>query len=376
MTMTTVGILGGGQLGRMLALAGFPLGLRFRFFDTSPEATAGQLAELHVGDYGDTNALDRFAAGLDVVTYEWENVPAAAVRYLAERVPVYPPLAALETAQDRLVEKQFFNANSIPTPRFVAVDDRAGLDAAVAELGLPSVLKTRRDGYDGKGQVVLREAGDLDTAWDALGQRPLILESFVPFDREVAIIAARGRDGQVAVYPPIEIVQREGILRSARVPRVPHVGGEAQELEQLAMAGWQLMDVLNALDYVGVLAVELFVVGNQILGNELAPRVHNSGHWTIEGAQTSQFEQHLRAILGLPLGPTEQRAEVAMLNLIGDLPNTAEVLAIPDTHLHLYGKTPRPGRKLGHITVLAEDTATLEQRVARLEGIVGTRVEG
>jgi len=368
--MTTVGILGGGQLGRMLALAGYPLGLRFRFFDPSPDATAGQLAELHVGDYGDTAALDRFAEGLDTITYEWENVPADVVRYLSARVPVYPPVVALETAQDRLLEKQFFNANSIPTPRFIAVDDRAGLDAAVAELGLPSVLKTRREGYDGKGQVVLREPRDLDAAWQALGERPLILESFVPFDREVAVIAARGRDGQVAVYPPVEIVQREGMLRSARVPRVPHVGGEAQEIEQLAMAGWQLMDLLNALDYVGVLAIELFVVGNQILGNEMAPRVHNSGHWTIEGAQTSQFEQHLRAILGLPLGSTEPRADVAMLNLIGDLPDTAEVLAVPDAHLHLYGKVPRPGRKLGHITVLADDAATLEQRVTRLEGLL------
>ena len=358
--MTLVGILGGGQLGRMLALAGYSLGLRFRFFDPSPESPVRDLAELITGSYDDRDALDRFVQGVDLVTYEFENVPSGAARYLAERVPVYPPVVALDVAQDRLHEKRFFKSIGIPTPRYVAVDDRPSLDAAVADLGLPAVLKTRREGYDGKGQVVLRKPADLDAAWDALGSKSLILEAFVPFDLELSVIAARGRNGSVVTWPPVEIVQRGGVLHEAYAP----ARGVSQEIGELARG--HVERALAELDYVGVLTIEFFVQGDQVLGNEMAPRVHNSGHWTIEGAVTSQFENHLRAVLGLPLGATDLRAHVGLLNLLGETPDPATVLTLPDTHLHLYGKAPRPGRKLGHVTVLAADASTLEDRLGRL----------
>ncbi|HAX24045.1 MAG TPA: 5-(carboxyamino)imidazole ribonucleotide synthase [Chloroflexi bacterium] len=359
--MIRVGIIGGGQLGRMLALAGYPLGLRFRFLDPSPDAPVADLGELIVGAYDDPDALARFAEGLDVVTYEFENVPAHVARALERQVPVYPPPAALDVAQDRLSEKTFFNALGIPTPRYVAVDDRAGLDAAVAELGLPAVLKTRREGYDGKGQAILRDAADLDAAWQTLGGRPLILEAFVPYDRELAILAARGRDGSVAVWPVVEIEQVGGMLHRAFVParRVDDIlAATARGYVEIAMA---------ELDYVGVLAIELFQVGDALLVNEMAPRVHNSGHWTIEGARTSQFENHLRAILGYPLGETDALGAIGLQNLIGEMPDPSAILAIPDAHLHHYGKAPRPGRKLGHITVRAADEVTRDERLAGVD---------
>jgi 5-(carboxyamino)imidazole ribonucleotide synthase len=365
--MTTVGILGGGQLGRMIALAGYPLGLRFRFLDPSPDAPVRDLGDLIVGGYDDPHALSRFADGVDVVTYEFENVPADTARILTQSAAVYPSSVALDTAQDRLVEKRFFNSIGIPTPRFLPVDDRASLDAAVGEIGLPSVLKTRREGYDGKGQVVLREPPDLDRAWDMLGGRPLILEAFVPFDREVSMIAARGRDGAVVTWPLVEIVQHQGILHRAFAP--------ARETGETiaAQARQHVERALAEMDYVGVLTIEFFVRGDDLLGNEMAPRVHNSGHWTIEGAVTSQFENHLRAILGLPLGATDLTGIIGMRNLIGTTPEPADVLAIPDTHLHLYGKAPRPGRKLVHVTVRASDAATRDERLAKVEGVVSSQ---
>lgn len=358
--MTAVGILGGGQLGRMLALAGYPLGLHFRFFDPSPEAPVRNLAELLTGGYDDHVALDRFIQGVDLVTYEFENVPAEAARYLEERVLVYPPVAALDVAQDRLHEKHFFNRIGIPTPRFVPIDDRADLDAAVVEIGIPAVLKTRREGYDGKGQAVLREPGDVDTAWDALGGQPLILEAFVPFDLELSVIAARGRDGSVVTWPPIEIVQRGGVLHEAYAP----ARGVSEEIGERARG--HVQRALMEMDYVGVLTIEFFVRGNEVLGNEMAPRVHNSGHWTIEGSVTSQFENHLRACLGLPLGSTDLRGHVGLLNLLGETPDSAVVLAVPDAHLHLYDKAPRPGRKLGHITMVTDEHTRLEERMERI----------
>ncbi len=374
MTTTTIGILGAGQLGRMLALAGYPLGLRFRFFDPAPASPASHLAEQICAPYDDEGALRRFAEGLALVTYEFENVPVAAARLLERHLPVYPPPAALEAAQDRLAEKQFFQRLGIPTPPFAAVDDRAGLDAAVRQLGLPAVLKTRRMGYDGKGQALLRSPEDAADAWRQLGGQPLILEAHVPFTRELSIIAVRGRDGATACYPLVENLHRGGILRRSVAP-APDVTPELQEQAERYAAR-----ALDALQYVGVLAIELFEVPGAagcgahspaLLANEMAPRVHNSGHWTIEGAATSQFENHLRATLGLPLGSTAARGHAAMLNLIGATPEPAAVLALPEAHLHCYGKEPRPGRKLGHITLRADDPQTLAERLERLEHILG-----
>ena len=358
----------------MLALAGYPLGLRFRFLDPAPDAPAGHMAEHIQAGYEDTATLERFSAGLDAVTYEFENVPVAAARFLAERVPVYPPPAALEAAQDRLVEKTFFQNLGVATPPFAPVDSQADLDAAIAQIGLPAVLKTRRLGYDGKGQIILREPADAATAWAALGDAPLILEGFVPFERELSILAARSHNGETAFFPLVENHHRDGILRLSLAPApgiTPALQSAAEQIAARALA---------ALDYVGVLAIELFQVTSDefqvtsgrnssdsslvtrhssLVVNEMAPRVHNSGHWTIEGAETSQFEQHLRAVLGLPLGATAARGFSAMVNLIGALPDPAAVLAIPGAHLHLYGKQPRAGRKVGHVTLRAENEELL-----------------
>jgi 5-(carboxyamino)imidazole ribonucleotide synthase len=359
--MTTLGVLGGGQLGRMLALAGAPLGLRFRFLDPSPAAPARHLGDFVDGAYEDPEALRRFVQGLDLVTYEFENVPVETARFLGQRVPVFPPPAALEAAQDRLAEKTLFRRLGIPTPAFVPVGSKAELKDAVADVGVPAVLKTRRFGYDGKGQVVLRHAEDADRAWDSLGGVPLILESFVPFDREVSVLAVRGRDGQTALYPLVENRHAGGILRLSQAP-APLLKPTLQaQAEQLAGS------ILDELGYVGVLAVELFEHDGRLLANEIAPRVHNSGHWTIEGAATSQFANHLRAVLGWPLGDTAVVGHAAMVNLIGSVPLAEAVLRLPGTHLHLYGKAPRPGRKLGHITVTAADRPTLESRLAALQ---------
>lgn len=359
-----VGVLGGGQLGRMLGLAGVPLGLQFRFFDPSPDAPAAAVGEIVTGTYDDPAALARFIDGVDIVTYEFENVPVAAARQLEGKVPVFPPPAALETAQDRLVEKQFFQSLGIPTPPFAAVDSRADLDAAVQELGLPAVLKTRRLGYDGKGQAVLRNVEDVERAWNTLGGVPLILEGFVPFERELSILAVRGRTGETAFYPLVENHHRDGILHRSIAP-APRTSDALQ-----AQAEKDAARALDALQYVGVLAIELFDTGDQLIVNECAPRVHNSGHWTIEGASTSQFENHLRAVMGWSLGATAPRGASVMVNLVGTVPDPAAVLALPDAHLHLYGKAPRPGRKLGHITVVADDATTAPERASRVEALL------
>ena len=359
-----VGILGGGQLGRMLALAGYPLDLTFRLFDPAPDATAGQVAPLIDGTYDDASALQRFADGVDVITYEWENVPVATATALQAYAAVYPPPQALEVAQDRFDEKSFFRSLGIPTPPFVAVDDLASLQAALASLGYPAVLKTRRMGYDGKGQQVLRTPSDVDRAWAALGGTPLILEGFVPFDRELSILAVRSSNGETTTYPLVENHHAEGILRLSLAP----APGDVTALQ--AMAEDYAQRVLQALEYVGVLAIELFQVGDRLIVNEMAPRVHNSGHWTIEGAMTSQFANHLRAILGLPLGSTATPAPCAMLNLIGTLPDTRAILEVPGAALHLYGKSPRPGRKIGHVTLRGEDSASFEERLTRLQDLI------
>jgi 5-(carboxyamino)imidazole ribonucleotide synthase len=356
----TIGILGGGQLGYMLALAGYPLGLHFRFLDPSPEAPVGRIAQRVTADYTDQSALEKFLSGLELVTYEFENVPVEAARFLAERIPVYPAPAALEAAQDRLAEKSLFRKLGIATTEFCAVSSSSELDAAVKTIGLPAVLKTSRMGYDGKGQWILRTSEDVTKAKSERPPVKLILERFVPFTRELSVLAVRSRSGETAIYPLVENHHRRGILRLSLAP-APRLDASIQRSAERAAHR-----VLESLKYVGVLALEFFEHQGELLVNEMAPRVHNSGHWTIEGAVTSQFENHLRAVLGLPLGSTGPAGHCAMLNLIGDLPESAEVLAVPDAHLHLYGKSPRPGRKLGHLTLRAASPERLALRLSEL----------
>ncbi len=356
-----IGILGGGQLGRMLALAGYPLGLSFRFFDPSDTACAGQVGPLFVGRYQE-EALLRFTEGLDLLTYEFENVPVEPVQAL-KGLPIHPPLKALEIAQDRLLEKRFFQSLGVPTPAFHPVEGLEDLRAGLARVGLPALLKTRRGGYDGKGQALVRTEKEAEEALFALGGKGLILEALVPFDREVSLIAVRGKDKGLAFYPLVENRHQGGILRQSLAPAPTPPGLQAKAEAYLERA-------LLALDYVGVLTVEFFQVKGELLFNEMAPRVHNSGHWTIEGAETSQFENHLRAILGLPLGSTRPRGYSAMLNLIGKKPDFAQVLRVQGAHLHWYGKAVRPGRKVGHITLLAQSEAEREEGLKALEGLV------
>ena len=356
-TPPLVAVLGGGQLGRMLGLAGLPLGLRFRFLDPTPEAPARAVGPLVVGALGDEHAIAETVRDATVVTFEWEGVPADAARFVERGHPMRPGPRALEVAQDRLLEKALFLALGIDVAPFVAVDDRAGLDDAVESIGLPAVLKTRRGGYDGKGQHVLRTAGDVGDAWEMLGGTPLILESLVPFLRELSVLAVRGLDGATACYPLVENTHVGGVLRVSRAP-APGL------TPALQAAGEAIVHrLLEELDYVGVLAVEMFEHDGRLLANEIAPRVHNSGHWTIEGAECSQFENHLRAVLGLPLGSTEARGPSAMVNCLGAVPEPARLLEIPGVHLHDYAKAERPGRKVGHLTVTAPDTTTLDERL-------------
>ena len=356
-----IGVLGAGQLGRMLALAGYPLDVDFVFLDPASEACAAPLGEHIHADYGDEAALAEFCSRVDIATYEFENVPNLAAEFVAARVPLHPAPRALTAGQDRLSEKALFVSLGIPVPTHAAVDSRADLDRAVAITGLPAVLKTRRMGYDGKGQAVLRAAADLDTAWAAIGGQPLILEAFVPFTREVSCLAVRAQDGQMAFYPLVENVHRAGILRTA----TPTVNDPLQ-----AQGEDYARRVAEHLGYVGVMAFEFFVADGKLIANEIAPRVHNSGHWTIEGAETSQFENHLRAIAGLPLGSTALRGASVMVNYIGLAPALEAASALEGVHTHLYGKMPKPQRKIGHATVTAPDAAALQLRLARLLAIL------
>jgi 5-(carboxyamino)imidazole ribonucleotide synthase len=351
----TIGILGGGQLGYMLALAGYPLDLHFRFLDPSPQAPVGRIATRVTAEYTDFDALEKFAHGLALVTYEFENVPVEAARFLQKIVPVYPPPQALEVAQDRLSEKSLFQKLAIPTTEFAAVSSAKGLQDVVRKLGLPAILKTCRLGYDGKGQWVLRTTEDVEAVRKEFPSTQLILEKFVNFSRELSILAVRGRSGETAFYPLVENHHRGGILRLSLAP-APNLAAKLQAEAEAAARR-----VLEALDYVGVLAIELFEYDGRLLANEMAPRVHNSGHWSIEGAVTSQFENHLRAVSGLPLGDTRTAGHSAMLNLIGELPESADILAVSDAHLHVYGKSLRPGRKVGHVTLRADSAAQLAE---------------
>jgi 5-(carboxyamino)imidazole ribonucleotide synthase len=362
--MTTVGVLGSGQLGRMLALAGLPLGIRCRVLDPSAEAPAAAVAQRIPGDWADPLALERLADGASVVTYEFENVPLTAVEAVARRVPVRPGPEAIRVASDRLVEKRFIAALGGSVAPFAPVDDATSLAAAVAAVGTPAILKTRRQGYDGLGQAPVASPEEAGPAWHAIGGRPAVLERRVPFRRELALVAVRGLEGDTRFYPLVETRHRNGVLASAVAPAVGVPEGLRREAHQIASA------VLDALAYVGVLTLELFDLEGRLLVNELAPRVHNSGHWTIEGAATSQFENHLRAILGLRLGDTAARGPSAVVNLLGTIPDPARILAVPDAHLHLYGKTPRPGRKLGHVTLRADRWSTLLEHARTIERLV------
>lgn len=366
--MTTVGILGGGQLARMMALSGAPLGLRFLVMDTVADACAGQFAPLLVGDYRDESALAEFAGKVDVATFDFENVPAESAEWLSARVPVFPNPRALAVAQDRLAEKTLFRELDIPVPQFAAVASRQDLDRALAEVGVPCILKTRRLGYDGKGQFRIRALADADAAWEALGAQAatvgLIVEAFVPFERELSVVAVRGRDGGFRTWPLTENWHVDGVLSASLAP--------AQVDPALARTAIDYARRLaERLDYVGVFALELFCRDGGLLANELAPRVHNSGHWTLEGAETSQFQNHLRAVLGLPLGATHARGHACMLNWIGEMPDAAAVLGEAGGHWHDYGKEPRAGRKVGHATLRADDPQALAGALERVGQALG-----
>ena len=355
-----IGIIGAGQLGQMLGFAARDLDADCCFLDPSIDPPAAVCGEVIQRPFDDADALARMADSCDVITYEFENVPVAALQQIVDRVPVYPPPDALRLAQDRLDEKRLFETLDIPLPSYHAIDSRDDMEAAAARLGLPMVVKTRRLGYDGKGQFVVRNSDDVAAAWDALGGQALIAEQWVPFDFEVSTIGVRDATGNVRVYPLTRNVHEEGILRTSCSPV------DDETLSRKASDYAHRM--LEHLDYVGVLALELFVRGENLLANEFAPRVHNSGHWTIEGAATSQFENHLRAVAGLPLGETSNRGHAGMINLIGDIPDAARKLQHGE--LHDYGKEPRPGRKLGHITVVADTAARRDELVEKIDKTV------
>ncbi len=364
--MTTLTVLGGGQLGQMMALAAIPLGVDVRSLDPSAEATAGSVSVLTVGELDDVDAIVEAATGSEIVTYEWEGVPAASTRALeSDGWIVRPSTAALEISQDRIAEKSLFISLGIPVAPHSAVSSRKELDAALQTVGLPAILKTCRGGYDGKGQATIDDASEADAAWTALGPAgDLVLEGRVPFDRELSIIAVRGVDGDVRTWPLVENHHRDGILRTSYAP-APEVTEHLQDT-----ADGYARAILDHFNYCGVLTVELFQVGDRLVANEMAPRVHNSGHWTIEGAHTSQFENHVRAVLGWPLGETTAVGHSAMVNCIGALPEPSAILGLPGVHLHRYGKALRDGRKVGHVTVTAPDLATLHERLDALRRLL------
>ncbi|MDF1748249.1 MAG: 5-(carboxyamino)imidazole ribonucleotide synthase [Alphaproteobacteria bacterium] len=345
---STIGILGGGQLGRMLVLAAARLGYRCHIFEPQIDCPASHVAKHTAANYDDTAALDAFAKAVDVVTLEFENVPIAAVERLAESVPVRPGASALAIAQDRVTEKTFLNQAGIQTAPWAPVESQSDLDAAIQKIGLPGVLKTARLGYDGKGQATVRTVNDADGLYAKLGSVPCVLEGFVDFALEISVIVARGLDGKITCFEPVENIHRDHILHRTLVPaRID--ASVAQQANEIATR------TIEALDYTGLLAVEMFVCRDgRVLVNEMAPRPHNSGHWSIDGAATCQFEQAVRAICGLPLGDTTRISDCEMRNLIGNEVNDwPDILAQPGARLHLYGKAEsRPGRKMGHVTVL------------------------
>lgn len=350
---STIGIVGGGQLGRMLAIAAARLGYNCHIFAPDEAPPAAEVAACFTrGDYADEAALERFGRSVDVATYEFENIAAGPLSALTRHVPLYPPRKALEIAQDRLSEKHFIMEQGGTPAAFAAVSSLPDLEAALGELGTPAILKTRRFGYDGKGQVRIHDRGEAASAWEAVRGSPCVLEKMVEFDAEFSILLCRAPGGEVALWDAPRNEHRGGILATSTVPAGERLGPAIEAAQALARR------TADELDYVGVLAMEFFAVGEAALFNEMAPRVHNSGHWTIEGALTSQFENHIRAICGLPLGSTATTAAaVEMQNLIGaDAEGWREILSDPLAHLHLYGKAKaRPGRKMGHVTRLTTD---------------------
>lgn len=366
-TIRTVGILGGGQLARMMALAGIPLGLQFRILDPAADACAAALGELLQAGFDDINAASELGQSVDVATYDFENIPAESANALLQHCALYPGVAALQQCQDRLVEKTLLEDLDIAVAPFAAVSSRPELLAAVEQLGFPCVLKTRRLGYDGKGQAILRQLEDLERGWQKLGDNELILEAFVAFDAECSLVSVRDQTGNVKAWPLTRNVHQDGVLMLSHPGS--HLGslnaGLQEQAEQIAQC------LLGHFDYIGVMTVEFFVSNGQLMVNEIAPRVHNSGHWTIDAASTSQFENHLRAICGLPLGSVAQQRACLMFNWIGQIPNAAELLSITDLHLHDYGKAARPGRKLGHATLTAASEQELQQRSTALAGQLG-----
>lgn len=355
-----IGILGGGQLARMIALAGYPLGLQFIVLDPDPNAGAGAISEHLQGAYDAPELLAELAKKADIVTYEFENVPAHVAEFLSSHTQVYPPANALAVAQDRLQEKNFFKDIGIGTAPFAPIDNLQDLQQAMPIIGYPAILKSRRMGYDGKGQVLIKSADQLESAWQTMQGAQSIVEGFVPFQREVSIIAARRPSGDIAFYPLSENQHSGGILRVAEC-----LNNDARQ----SIAEDYVRKLLEKLEYVGVIALELFDVEGQLLANEFAPRVHNSGHWTIEGAETSQFENHLRAILDLPLGATQARGFAGMVNFIGGLTDDAQLLSIPHCHLHLYDKTPRKGRKVAHATIRTDNVEQYREALQHLSSL-------
>jgi 5-(carboxyamino)imidazole ribonucleotide synthase len=342
--LSRVGIVGAGQLGRMLALAGYPLGIRCVFLDKSAASPAAQVAPTLVGELEDADQLAALAACSDVVTFDWENISGKALAPLEKLTRVRPPRAALEVSQDRVAEKALFSKLRIPVAAHAAVDSKEQLAATVRKIGLPGILKTRRLGYDGKGQFVLRDPRDIDAAWSAIGSTGMIYEKFQDFSREVSLVGVRSSSGQIVFYPLSANCHGGGILHYSIAPFVNSA------LERAARN--YLKRVMKALAYIGVLTIEFFVVKGRLIANEMAPRVHNSGHWTIEGCVTSQFENHLRAICDLPLGSTRPLGHAAMINFLGKMPDRTRLLGLDGLAFHDYGKEPRPGRKLGHCTIL------------------------
>ncbi|MBT8075684.1 MAG: 5-(carboxyamino)imidazole ribonucleotide synthase [Gammaproteobacteria bacterium] len=368
----TVGILGAGQLARMLAQAGKPMGLDFIFLDPAEDACAAEYGEHICAAWDDEAALKKLGRQSDVVTFDFENVPEASASLIESLCPVYPPPRALYKSQDRLREKTMMQDLGIPVAPFHAVSSRPELKAAVEQIGLPCVLKTRRFGYDGKGQAVLRFEEDLERVWQDLGDSDLICEGFVPFDAECSIIAARGLDGRTVYWPLTRNLHRDGVLAASVAPFFD--GGLQAKAEALVQR------LLDHLDYTGVLALELFLKDGELLANEFAPRVHNSGHWSIDGARSSQFDNHLRAICGLPLGDAGHTSHSLMFNLLGEMPSMAKrrmstPQSEPDVHWHDYQKTPRAGRKIGHVTVTAETEGGLRATAAQLAGKLGVTAE-
>lgn len=349
-----IGVLGAGQLGRMLALAGYPLAKTFVFYDMSGNPSAGVGVTI-IDEEG--KDLEEFLSRVDVVTYEFEHLPVAIAEKIAESKPVHPVPRALQVCQNREAEKTLFGNLGIPTPQWRMADSAESLRQAAEELGCPVVAKSNTEGYDGKGQAVLRSPDDAEQAWASIGHNRLMVEKFVEFTREVSIIAVRGTDGDVAFYPIAENVHHEGILRYSIAP-APSLSKELEE-----KADGYIRALLNELDYVGVLALELFETADGLVANEMAPRVHNSGHWTMEGAMTSQFENHIRAVAGHPLGNTAARGLSCMVNIIGEHGDINRILELPYAHVHLYAKEERPGRKLGHVNVLADSYEELKWRV-------------